>query len=445
MTMEAMTMSGAETATGGGRRWPASASQRWVVQAARAATAGEPGLLMSIVVRLRGPVDLDLLDRAYDELVARHQVLRTRLVRDGGAVWQEVDDHQPVALRRFPTPVSDGDEASLVEEWTSWPVPFGEPPAVRGFLAERGSDNHLVGLTFDHTAVDPRSLTNAVRDLAAVYSARVAGEPPPPPPLQYGEYAAWQQERLAARLRTDRQAWRAALKGVRPPRYRRDHEFVAGQLPAGRELWAALLDAEELEAVDAWSWRQRSTTFCSLLAAFARTCTSWTEARDLPIATVFEQRDHPAARDAIGPYVHGSLLRITVEDGEPWAAVVPRLREVVTAAYARAHVPLVEVVLRTPRLVAGTRGWEPSWCRSFQYIPSDPLTTLDFGPATGELVRTRGPRPSTVDYGVHLRVERAVDGGLVGRLAYDANELTPASATSFLGEWVTTVREMIGR
>jgi Oxidoreductase family, NAD-binding Rossmann fold len=65
------------------------------------------------------------------------------------------------------------------------------------------------------------------------------------------------------------------------------------------------------------------------------------------------------------------------------------------------------------------------------------------GDAIGSVVTTRGPRPTPWELGVHLRVRRAADGGLVGRLGYDANELTESSARSVLAAWVAHVQDML--
>jgi Condensation domain len=421
-------------------RWPASAVQQWIFQMARAVpdVMTDPGQILSIVVRVRGPLDVDRLDRAYDRFVARHELLRTRLVGDDDGVWQEVEPHRGAALHR----AGSTDEAALVEEWTTWPVLFAEPPVVRGFVAELGSDHHLVGLTFHHATVDPSSLTLAMRDLAGLYSA-----PPHPPPmpmhLRYGEYAAWQQRRLGPRVEHDRRAWAETFAGVEPPRYRIDEPFVPGRPADVREVRAPLLTAAELAAVERWSWRHRSTTFCSLLAAFAHTWAGWTDDRDLPLGTVFEQRDHPAVKDMIGPFMYASLMRVRVEDGEPWDRFVRRVRSVVTEAYGRAQTPRVEFLSMIPSLIPGATGAAPSWLRSFQYIPTDPTETFAFGDAIGSVVTTRGPRPTPWELGVHLRVRRAAGGGLVGRLGYDANELTESSARSVLSTWVAHVQDML--
>jgi hypothetical protein len=442
----------------GNGRWPASAVQQWIFQLAQAVpdVMTDPGQILSIVVRVRGPLDVDLLDRAFDRFVARHELLRTRLVGgdgydgdsgDGGGggvgVWQEIEPHRGASLHRAASPVGDADEAALVEEWTSWPVPLLEPPVVRGFVATRGPDHHLVGLTFHHATVDPSSLSLAVRDLATVYTALLGGGRPGPLPMRYGEYAAWQRRRLAPRIEHDRRVWAEAFEGIEPPRYRIDVPFVPGRPADVREMRAPLLTADELAAVERWSWRHRSTTFCSLLAAYARTWAGWTDDRDLPLGTVFEQRDHPGVKDMIGPFMYASLMRVRVEDGEPWDRFVRRVRSVVTEAYGRAQTPRVEFLYMIPSLIPGATGAAPSWLRSFQYIPTDPSETFAFGEATGSVLATGGPRPTPWEFGVHLRVRRAAGGGLVGRLGYDANELAETSARSLLAGWVGNVRNML--
>jgi hypothetical protein len=423
-------------------RWPASAVQEWIFRMGQAVpdVMADPGQILSIVVRVRGPLDVDRLDRAFDRFVARHELLRTRLVGDGDGVWQEVEPHRGALLHR----AESSDEAALVEAWTSWPVPFAEPPVVRGFVAELGPDRHLVGLTFHHATVDPSSLALAMRELAALY--RGPGRVPVPPlpmPMRYGEYAAWQQRRLAPRVEHDRRVWAEAFAGIEPPRYRIDVPFVPGRPADVRELRAPLLTAPELEAVERWSWRHRSTTLCSLLAAYARTWAGWTDDRDLPFGTVFEQRDHPAVKDMVGPFMYASLMRVRVEDGAPWDRFVRRVRSVVTEAYGRAQTPRVEFLSMVPSLIPGATGAAPSWLRSFQYIPTDPEETFAFGDAVGSVLTTGGPRPTPWEFGVHLRVRRAAGGGLVGRLGYDSNELTEASARSVLDGWVRHVRDML--
>src|ERR687887_246465 len=93
-----------------GGRWPASAVQEWIFRMAQAVpdVMADPGQILSIVVRVRGPLDVDRLDRAYDRFVARHELLRTRLVGDDDGVWQEIDAPPGASLHRTEAPLGDG-------------------------------------------------------------------------------------------------------------------------------------------------------------------------------------------------------------------------------------------------------------------------------------------------------------------------------------------------
>lgn len=411
--------------------WPASVFQQSMVQLDQLL----PGVMthetetMSIAVRVRGPLDVDLLDRAYDEVVARHELLRTRLERDAGTgdVLQIVEPHQQAHLHLM----DPGDDA--VAGGPAWPITVAAPPLVRGAVSSAAPDEHRVGLTVHHVIADQSTPALLLKDLAAVYSARQAGEEPAPVPLQHGEFAVWQRQRLAPRAQADRAGWAATLDGIRAPAYERAVPFEPGRPAAPQELRVPLLSAADVDALARWSLRRRSTLFCSLLAAFARTLATTTDDRDLPISSAFEQRDHPAVRDLPGPFLYPTLLRLHVRDGEPWPALVARVREVVTAAYARAQVPVMELASMTPALLPGAMGIEPAWMRLFQYIPrSATAATFAFGPATAEVVASEGTGAHGSEYGAHLRLRHDQDGTLVGRFGYDTNEFDEASATALM-------------
>jgi hypothetical protein len=122
-------------------RWPASVFQRSVVQLDELmpGVMTRPTETTGITVRVRGPLDLDLLDRAFAELVTRHELLRTRIVRDdagdggnGSGVWQEVLPPVPHGEPGAPrlARLAAGDERP-VAGGASWPIPLDDPPLIR--------------------------------------------------------------------------------------------------------------------------------------------------------------------------------------------------------------------------------------------------------------------------------------------------------------------------
>ena len=402
-----------------------------------------PGILsekatLSIVIRVHGPLDLERLARAYDLLVSRHEVLRSRLVAAAGKPGEvdhaEVWPHRPVSPELV-SPELDGtrgaDEA-LFARWDELDIDPHQPPLVRCFVVPRPSSEHLVGLAFSHTVVDPSGVRVAVRELADLYDA-LGSSPalPLPPAAQYSDYAVWEAARFEARGEADRAAWKRILAGSKPARYDRQVAFVVGRKAAPVELILPVFTKPEIDAIASWSWRHRSTLSITLLAAFARALREDADRDDLLVSTVFEQRDHPAAKDMLGLFLRAVPVRLRVHEREPMPELVVRAQSAVREAYTRAQLPLLDFVRLTPRFLPGVMGLSPTWFRFFQYVPME-RSAYRFGEASATIAHLGGRGDPEDLVGLHLGVFHAEDGSLHGRLHYDTNELDEQSARRVL-------------
>jgi hypothetical protein len=401
-----------------------------------------PHYTLSVVLNVVGPLDLDRLGDATDDLIARQDVLRTRCVEVGGEMVQQVLGHRARAGRSALTvldgagPANPDGHGPDVSALAAAPVAWDEPPILRVLARRLARDEHLVAVVVHHLSVDATSLHLAVDELARGYEARAGGgRPPAPPPLRYGDYAAWQAQRLAARFARDREAWTGALAGARPPSYRRDHPFVLHRPAACRAVRTELLDPAGLAAVDDWSRRHRSTTFATLLAAFVRTLALGTDDRDLFVLTVFEQRDHPGTKGLLGAFIHPAVVRVAVEDDEPWDRLVARARNAVVDTYARAQFPLEHQLSTNLALLPGAIGLAPPWIRFLEYLPARGEDRYRFGPATGTVVESSGHQLASQEHGLGLRTRRTRSGALVGRLNVDTHELTDERARGLIDDF----------
>jgi hypothetical protein len=408
-----------------------------------------PHYTLSVVLDVSGDFDVDRLGDATDALVARQAVLRTRCAEVDDAWVQQVLDHRARPGRSALTvldaaPAGGPDRASLAAALAAAPVAWDEPPVLR-VLVRPVADGHLVALVVHHFFVDARSLHLAVAELARGYDALGgAGPPVPGPTLGYGDYAAWQTERLTARSGEDRAAWDRVLADARPPAYRRDREHVPERAADGRVRRAPLLDREGLAALDTWSRRHRSTALPTLLAAFLRTLATDTDDRDLLVFTAFEQRDHPATGDLLGNFVHPALLRVEVHDDEPWERLVTRTRDSVIDTYGRAQYPVERQLAANLELLLGAMGLTPPWTRFFEYLPPHGAGSYRFGEATATVVESSGHQLAAQDHTLALRCRRTADGVLLGRLGYDANELDDAHAQRLLDHVTAMLTEIAG-
>lgn len=389
-----------------------------------------PGVLsdrttISIVLRVSGPLDLERLADAYDRLVSRHEILRSRLVaaHPGQPAHVEVHAHKRV----LPELLADETDQALFARLDTLRIDPHRPPLARCFIVPR-SDEHLVALVFSHVVVDPSAARIAVRELAGLYCGELATPP------QFHEYAGWEAQRHRERGEQDRAAWKHILAGVRPARYARQVPFVVGRKPAPATRSLPLFSRPQRDALASWCWKQRSTVSIRLLAAFARALRDDADRDDLVVTTVFERRDHPAGRDMIGNFLWGAPVRLRVSERESMAVLVARARAVVLEAYERAHVPLFELVRLMPSFLPGAMGLTPTWVRFFQYLPME-RAEYRFGEARASIVHLGGGGDPDDLLGLHLGVFPAEDGSLHGRLNYDTHELDEPNAMRVLEEF----------
>ncbi|HEX8243290.1 MAG TPA: condensation domain-containing protein, partial [Longimicrobium sp.] len=169
-------------------------------------------------IRLRGRLDVQALERAVGELVRRHETLRTRIDMRGEEPVQVVspatDLHLPIVERPG---AGDEELADLLGAEGARPMELARGPLFRPLLVRVAADDHALMWTIHHAVSDGWSTGIILSELAALYEAFVAGRPSPLPalPLQYGQHAQRERERLSGDG-LDREVawWKQALEGA---------------------------------------------------------------------------------------------------------------------------------------------------------------------------------------------------------------------------------------
>ncbi|WP_053804071.1 non-ribosomal peptide synthetase [Streptomyces rimosus] len=304
--------------------------------------------------RLRGPLDRDALTRALDALVARHEVLRTRLVTVAGTPYQQIDPADVGFSLQVHELSGAGDAsaaearlAELLREEAVAPFDLAEGPLIRGRLVVLAADHHVLLLTAHHIASDGWSMTVLTREITALYTAFRAGEanPLPPLPVQYADYAAWQRKWLSDGVpakQADR--WKKVLADApallelptdrpRPA----EQDYRGGKLPLefDAKLTAALKNA---------SRRNGSTLFMTLLAGWALVLSRLSGQADVVIGTPVANRRRAELEGLIGFFVNTLALRIDLSGGPTVAELLKRVRGVVLAALENQDLPWEQVV-----------------------------------------------------------------------------------------------------
>ncbi|MDX3188142.1 amino acid adenylation domain-containing protein [Streptomyces sp. MN03-5084-2B] len=309
---------------------------------------------------LTGPVDVDAVQAALGDVVARHEVLRTLLVEEQGKPRQVVlDSAHPVLVTET---VAEADLDERVTAAASYRFTLDTEIPIRATLVSAGPDRHVLVLLVHHIAGDGWSLPPLKRDLGTAYAARLRGERPQwtPLPVQYADYTLWQREMFGRADDPDsllgRQAafWRATLAGIpdelalpadrpRPARSSNRGAAVPFTVPASvhrglREL----------------AHRSDTSTFMVLQAALATLLTRLGAGTDLPLGTPVAGRSDHALDDLAGFFVNTLVLRTDTGGDPTFRQLLDRVRETDLAAYAHQDLPFEHLVelLNPPRSLA---------------------------------------------------------------------------------------------
>ncbi|WP_164003053.1 non-ribosomal peptide synthetase, partial [Pyxidicoccus caerfyrddinensis] len=243
-------------------------------------------------IRMQGPLDVAALHRAFEELVRRHEALRTTFVQQDGQPLQLIASHAelplPVVDLSAMEPESAREELQRrLREDTLRPFDLATGPLVRAGLWKLGPVEHVLSLNLHHIVSDGWSTGVLVREVAALYNAFVQGGPSPLPPLpiQYADYAVWQRQWLqGAVLEAQLAWWKQQLAGLtvlelptdkpRPP----VQTFRGAQVPVRLPLQVS-------EAVKALCQQEGATPFMLLLGAFQVLLARYSGQQDISVGS----------------------------------------------------------------------------------------------------------------------------------------------------------------
>ncbi|WP_314413681.1 non-ribosomal peptide synthetase [Streptomyces sp. DSM 40484] len=376
----------------------------------------EPGSLeYSLPMRVRMGPDLDVpaLQATLGAVVARHEVLRTRLVAGPDGVPHQLID-PPSA---FPLPLIDvsteGDPlhaaGKLVAADEATPFDLADGPLIRAMLIRVAPDEHVLALSMHHVVSDEWSTRIFQRELAYLYDELRAGRTPslPAPAVQYADFAVWQRQWLTGEVLDGQLAyWRGQLGGAPVLELPTDRPRPAVWSPAGAST-RFTVGAETMESLRALARRSGTTMFMTLLAAFDVLLSRQAGTDDVVVGTPVANRNRAETEELIGFFVNTLVMRADLSGDPTFTELLGRVRSMALDAYAHQDLPFEQLV--DDLVVERDRSRSPLFQVLFNYFTED-------GRAGGG--------------------GRAAEGGPVedGRASLDPGPDDSPGADSFLGD-----------
>ncbi|HEY2738366.1 MAG TPA: condensation domain-containing protein, partial [Thermoanaerobaculia bacterium] len=337
--------------------------------------------------RMEGALDVAAFRWSLDELLRRHESLRTAFPEIDG---QPVQILQPAAPFDIPmvdlitilAARHDAEVRRLALAHAAHPFNLAQGPLVRGLLMRLSETDHAVLFSFHHIIFDGWSVGIFVRELSALYSARrangisVPSSPLPPLQIQYADFAAWQRQWLQGEvLARQIEWWREQLTGVPVLELPTDRlRPILAKAPSG--LRFAIIPPALTETLRTFSRNRGVTLFMTLLAAFQALLHRHTGQTDIPVGTPIANRNHGDVEKLIGFFINMLVLRTDLSGDPGFGDLLDRVRQTALGAYDHQSLPFAKLVeeLRPERDLRHT----PLFQVSFQVLnlPTDSALEL---------------------------------------------------------------------
>ncbi|WP_420920855.1 amino acid adenylation domain-containing protein [Burkholderia pseudomallei] len=396
---------------------------------------------MSGAVRLDGPLNREVLQRALNRIVMRHEALRTCFVREEGEPIQVIQPHADLTVSYHDLREAEQSEQrakNLSQAHASAPFDLSRDLPVRVLLLQLADEAHVVQVVMHHIASDGWSVGVFLQELSALYGSFIAEQDDPlaPLPLQYADYAAWQRRWLASgQLEKQGAFWQTNLSGAptllelptdrpRPPK--QSHAGASVEVKLGAAL---------SERVKRLSQRHGVTPYMTLLSSWAAVLGRLSGQEEVVIGSPVAGRNRTEVEALIGFFVNTLALRLDLSSEPTVGELLKRTKAQVLSAQAHQDLPFDQVVERVkpPRSTAHPPLFQVMFV--WQNMPAGELTI------PGLTIRAVETPLQTAQFELTLSLQEAGDD-IVGHLNYASALFDESTVRRYVTYWCRLLEGM---
>ena len=358
------------------------------------------------VVRLKGTLQTDTLQAAFNQLLARHDALRTTFaVNSAGDPIQQVHDDVPLELPIIA--VAEADVPTMLKDIVKRPFNLSTPPLIRVQLLQVAEDDHLLVIVMHHIVSDGWSMNILVREIATLYHAIQADYPNPLPdlPIQYPDFAAWQRNWLQGEVLEQQIGyWQQRLTGA-PDTLNLPTDYLRPTMQSYRgATYRHDLPTDLTQRVIQFSRHANATPFMTLLAAYQLLLARYSGQADIVVGSPIANRNRSEIENLIGFFVNMLVLRTQIGAEDNFNDLLAQVRQHALDGYAHQDVPFEKLVdaLNVPRDMS----YSPIFQVAF-ILQNAPQSEIDLGDMKMSVVPAEG---TTAKYDLTLTILDAEQG-----------------------------------
>ncbi|MCT7979016.1 non-ribosomal peptide synthetase [Laspinema olomoucense] len=306
---------------------------------------------VSAAIHLTGYLNLSALEESFNEIVRRHEILRTTFTLLEGQVVQVISPEltlaiQAIALQHLPPVEQDREAQRLATLAAEEPFNLTTGPLLRISVLQRSEIDSILLLNFHHIVADGWSIGILLEELGTLYTAFAYHQPSPlqPLPLQYADFTEWQQQWLQGEfLETQLSYWQQQLQHLSPLNLPSDRPRPP--IPSyrgGKQKFA--LPPTLTASIKRLSQQTETTLFMTLLAAFKTLLYRYTGQTDIAVGSPIANRNRQEIEGLIGFFVNSLVLRTDLSENPTFLELLTQVKSVAFAAYTHQDLPFEKLV-----------------------------------------------------------------------------------------------------
>ncbi|MEG4517635.1 MULTISPECIES: amino acid adenylation domain-containing protein [unclassified Microcoleus] len=413
-------------------------------------------------LRLTGSLNFSALQQTFNEIVRRHEALRTTLAVVSGQPVQRIAAafHLPinvVDLRNLPKESRQTEANRLTTQEAQRSFSLSNDLLLRVTLLQLDDAEYLLMLNMHHIVSDGWSIGVLIQELGALYTAFAREKPSPLPALsiQYADFAKWQREWLQGEvLETQLAYWRQQLNGISMLNLPADRPRPAIQSYRGKRQFLQL-PKQLSEALETLSQREGVTLFMTMLAAFKTLLYHYAQQEDIVVGSPIANRNRSEIEALIGFFVNSLVLRTDLSGNPTFRELLNRVKEVALGAYAHQDLPFEKLVeeLHPDRALNQNPLFQVAF--ALQNAPGNRLELpeltlspqqLDVGTARFDLefhLWERSPNSSGSNQSPSNKLWVDSSEGISGMVIYSADLFDEATIARLIGHFQTLLESIV--